>query len=129
MNSVMSISESLVLMLAGMIVVFAVLVILILLVWMISKITAFFTKRKSNNNSETKKQFSSDSSESVKKNTPVNVIKDDGIPGEVIAAITAAVSMMSQNLGKKYTLKSVKRVKQARPSWSMAGILENTRPF
>lgn len=51
-----------------------------------------------------------------------------GIPGEVIAAISAAVFMMYG--ASEVRIASVRRApKQQRSAWSMAGLLENTRPF
>ena len=53
----------------------------------------------------------------------------DGIPGEVIAAIAAAVAMMAPE-GKRYAIKSVSRKDAGgRSAWSAAGIADNTRPF
>ena len=50
-----------------------------------------------------------------------------GIPGEVIAAISAAVYCM---FGEGAKVKSVRRQQRSgRSAWSMAGLLENTRPF
>ena len=50
-----------------------------------------------------------------------------GIPGEVVAAISAAVASMMG--GKPFAVRSIKRKKQTRPAWGAAGIVENTRPF
>ncbi len=53
----------------------------------------------------------------------------DGIPGEVVAAIAAAVAMMAPE-GKRYALKSVSRKDAGgRSAWAAAGIADNTRPF
>jgi sodium pump decarboxylase gamma subunit len=52
-----------------------------------------------------------------------------GIPGEVIAAIAAAVSVLGEQNGSVYAIKSVKRALAARPVWASAGLMENTRPF
>ena len=50
-----------------------------------------------------------------------------GIPGEVIAAISAAVYCM---FGEGARVMSVRRQQRTgRSAWSMAGLLENTRPF
>ena len=50
-----------------------------------------------------------------------------GIPGEVIAAISAAVYCM---FGEGAKVMSVRRQQRSgRSAWSMAGLLENTRPF
>lgn len=53
---------------------------------------------------------------------------EEGIPGEVVAAIAAAVAYLYGDGAR-----SVVSVKRRRPSgrsaWEMAGLLENTRPF
>lgn len=49
-----------------------------------------------------------------------------GIPGEVVAAIAAAVAVLE---GGNVTVRSIRRERVGRPSWAAAGILENTRPF
>lgn len=52
----------------------------------------------------------------------------EGIPGEVIAAISAALACIEGGAG--YTLRSVKRVKASgRPAWGQAGINAYTEPF
>jgi len=52
-----------------------------------------------------------------------------GIPGEVVAAIAAAVAMMAPE-GKRYAIKSVSRKDaNGRSAWAAAGIADNTRPF
>jgi len=53
----------------------------------------------------------------------------DGIPGEVVAAIAAAVAMMAPE-GKRYAIKSVSRKDAGgRSAWAAAGVADNTRPF
>lgn len=54
---------------------------------------------------------------------------EEGIPGAVIAAIAAAVSMMGEQDGKVYSVRSVRRERAGRPVWALAGIMENTKPF
>ena len=59
---------------------------------------------------------------------PAPVVQD-GIPGEVVAAIAAAVAMMAPE-GKRYALKSVSRKDAGgRSAWAAAGIADNTHPF
>lgn len=55
----------------------------------------------------------------------------DGISGDIVAAITAAIACVLSSEGntKPFTVKSIKRVSGARNPWNMAGIVENTRPF
>ena len=50
------------------------------------------------------------------------------IPGEVLAAISAAVACMMGSSGG-YVIKSVTRSKGSRNAWSLAGLQEQTRPF
>ena len=60
----------------------------------------------------------------VREETPA---VSSGIPGEVIAAISAAVYCM---FGEGARVMSVRRQQRSgRSAWSMAGLLENTRPF
>ena len=60
----------------------------------------------------------------VREETPA---VSSGIPGEVIAAISAAVYCM---FGEGAKVMSVRRQQRSgRSAWSMAGLLENTRPF
>ena len=60
----------------------------------------------------------------VREDTPA---VSSGIPGEVIAAISAAVYCM---FGEGAKVMSVRRQQRSgRSAWSMAGLLENTRPF
>ena len=70
---------------------------------------------------------------SRKKKTEAVEVKEEvsavstSIPGEVIAAISAAVYCM---FGEGTRVMSVRRQQRTgRSAWSMAGLLENTRPF
>lgn len=51
---------------------------------------------------------------------------EKGIPGEVVAAIAAAVAALE---GGKYTVRSVTRAKQGRSAWGGAGVASYTEPF
>ncbi len=60
---------------------------------------------------------------------PSAPVVQDGISGEVVAAIAAAVAMMAPD-GKRYAIKSVSRKDAGgRSAWAAAGIADNTRPF
>ena len=57
---------------------------------------------------------------------------EDGIEEEVVAVISAAIAAMMSAEGVpagSYAVKSVKRAREARPAWAMAGMQQNTRPF
>lgn len=66
---------------------------------------------------------------SASANSPTTVpAAEDGIPAEIIAAISAAVYMMYGSSTGRVT--SIRRAVQPnRSAWKMAGMLENTRPF
>jgi hypothetical protein len=50
-------------------------------------------------------------------------VVEEGIPGDVVAAIMAAIHAMGNG---KYTLKAVRR---AANGWSKAGVNDTTAPF
>lgn len=51
---------------------------------------------------------------------------EEGIPPEVVAAITAAVASIEDG---KYTLSSVKMIPKSRGQWGLAGVIAHTEPF
>lgn len=55
----------------------------------------------------------------------------DGIDGETVAAISAAVAMMYEGTGKTPVIRSIRPASQqgVRSAWKTAGVLNNTRPF
>lgn len=58
----------------------------------------------------------------VQQAAPAPVV-EEGIPGDVVAAIMAAIHAMGNG---KYTLKAVRR---SRNGWSKAGVNDTTAPF
>jgi len=65
--------------------------------------------------------------ENTENNTAAVETPVAGIPGDVIAAISAAVYCM---FGEGAKVTSVRRQQRTgRSAWNMAGLLENTRPF
>lgn len=57
------------------------------------------------------------------------VAEQNGLSEEIVAAISAAIAMISESSGKKLLIKSISRSGNSRNSWSQAGKLDNTRPF
>ena len=51
---------------------------------------------------------------------------EQGIPGEVVAAISAAVACME---GGRYSLRSVARQRKGRSAWGDAAVASYTQPF
>lgn len=112
----------------GLVVVFLALVILIVAVSIIGKIfTAIDNKKKAPKNVESE-------SVNVSKPSSTEVVlevssQDDS--DEIIAAITAAISVVMESEGNKkpFVIKSVKRVSGVRNVWNQAGLIENTQPL
>lgn len=50
-----------------------------------------------------------------------------GVPGEVVAAISAAVAEVMGT--GNFKIKSIRKKTESRSAWGMAGVLEGTRPF
>ena len=61
------------------------------------------------------------------KAAPMAAVKvEQGIPGEVVAAISAAVACME---GGRYSLRSVARQRKGRSAWGDAAVAAYTQPF
>jgi len=52
-----------------------------------------------------------------------------GIPAEIIAAISGAIAVIFGETAKIIDIRPVGRERAGRSAWSLAGLLENTRPF
>ncbi len=46
---------------------------------------------------------------------------EDDDEGELVAVIAAAIACMAQREGKKYKIKSYRRIKNNNPAWNIAG--------
>ena len=113
--------------LVGLVVVFAVLIILVLICWAMGKVLSAVSGGNGDRGRTEKKAAPAPVVPAVKKGTVSSVV-EDGISDEIVAAISAAVACMMEP-GKSFSLKSVRRAREARSAWSAAGIAENTRPF
>lgn len=112
----------------GMVVVFLALIILIVAVnvmgWIFKGI-----------NGSKKNKITAKEANEPAKNTAAPTMdakaSEGGISGDIVAAITAAIACVLSSEGntKPFTVKSIKRVRDARNPWNMAGIVDNTRPF
>lgn len=111
----------------GLIVVFSALIFLTLLFRVYGLIIDKTGKKSAKKNSQTKAEAVE--TPKAQASAPAAPVVADGISGEVIAAIAAAVACMDDS-GKRYTVRSVRRsAGNGRSAWSMAGLMENTRPF
>ena len=123
----------LIILLTGIVVVFAVLVLLILIIKLYS--TAVSNAQSSIEAKKVEKAKAEEPPKPVEETTVVTEkdtaeeLPDGAIPGEIIAAIAAAVDTM---FGEgAVTVKSIKRARPAkrRNAWKAAGMAENTRAF
>ena len=101
----------------GLILVFGVLVLLYLLITLEGIIFTSVDRRKKGAPAPKKKAAA-----------PKAPVVEAGIPGEVVAAIAAAIACMDG--GEHYTLRSVKRTRvSGRSAWGQAGVVAYTEPF
>lgn len=117
----------------GMVVVFLALIALVWLIMAMGKIMSMMTgKGDSGKPAEPKAPVSAPKAAPAKSEVKPAMQVEDGIGDEVIAVISAAVAAMMSAEGApagSYAVKSVRRAREARPAWAMAGMQQNTRPF
>lgn len=117
----------------GVVLVFAMLLFLVFVLWLFGVVAKAATKSAEKKAMKAKADLSKQISEEAPK-TDVNEVvssssADDGVSGEVVAAIAAAISVMYSGTGKKPVIKSVKKSGSRRSAWASAGIADNTRSF
>ena len=117
----------------GIVLVFAMLLFLVFVLWLFGVVAKAATKSAEKKAMKAKADLSKQISEEAPK-TDVNEVvssssADDGISGEVVAAIAAAISVMYSGTGKKPVIKSVKKSGSRRSAWASAGIADNIRRF
>lgn len=118
----------------GILVVFMALVVLIALIYAMSWVISLFTGK---NGSGSGKPVAPAKNPPAPKAAPKANVKaamqvEDGIGDEVIAVISAAIAALMSAEGVpagSYAVKSVRKVREARPVWAMAGMHQNTKPF
>ncbi|WP_312645215.1 OadG family protein [Hydrogenoanaerobacterium sp.] len=113
--------------LSGMSIVFVVLILLTLIVMAFGKIMDSTANSPKNNNKQAPPAVKEAAPTPAPKAAPMQIV-EDGISDEVVAVISASIAAMMGE-SKSFVIKSVKRAKDARPVWSMAGMQQNTNPF
>ena len=109
----MNLGSDVVITITGIVLVFAILVLLMLIIMLEGKIF---------DGMAAKKKAAKEPAAPVQQAAPAPVV-EEGIPGDVVAAIMAAIHAMGNG---KYTLKAVRR---AANGWSKAGVNDTTAPF
>lgn len=123
--------------LVGLVVVFAALVVLIFFVWLMGKIfVALDTKKKKaqeekEQDNRRQAQQAMDNQAKADQAATAAAQVEEGIPPEVVAAISAAVAVtMEQSApGVSYTIQRVQRAGTGRSAWGNAGLAAQLSPF
>lgn len=117
----MNLGSDVVITITGIVLVFAILVLLMAIVTLEGKIFDGMNVKKAAAKAVPKAPEAK-SAAPVQQAAPAPVV-EEGIPGDVVAAIMAAIHAMGNG---KYTLKAVRR---SRNGWSKAGVNDTTAPF
>lgn len=117
----------------GILVVFLVLILLVLLIALMGKIVGGVGKQGPSAPSGKASPVPPATPKAVAPKAQVKpAAQQDDLGEEVIAVISAAIAAIMDEEGVpagSYTVKSIKRAREARPAWAMAGMQQNTRPF
>ncbi len=118
--------------LTGILVVFFILALLIFIFWGMGQIFKAIDKKKAAKLEAEKAAKAAEAAKNaeaapVAEAEPEEDYSDDD---EIIAVISAAIAAYSEQDGKSYEIRSIRRKdSRTRSAWSLAGIGENTRPF
>ena len=111
----------------GLLVVFVILGLLILLFWLMGTFFKSMDNRKKNKAQAAKAAEPAPAPAPVEEAAAEDEAEDDD---EIMAVISAAIAAYSEQDGKNYTIRNVRRKDgRAHSAWSLAGIGDNTRPF
>ena len=115
----------------GILVVFLVLLLLVLLISVMGKVISSISGQGTPSSGKTSAAPKAPAPAPKAQAAPVVPSQDD-LGDDVIAVISAAIAAVMDEQGipeGSYTVKSIKRAREARPAWAMAGMQQNTRPF
>ena len=121
--------------LTGLVVVFAALVILIFLVWLMGRIFVTLGKKKAKDQEQqtqdTRRQAQQAMNAQIKAEQAAVEQVEEGIPPQVVAAISAAVAVVMEETapGTSYTIQRVQRAGTGRSAWGNAGLAAQLSPF
>jgi len=119
----MNLGSDVVITITGIVLVFAILVLLMLIIMLEGKIfDGMAAKKKAAKEPAAPKAAAKPAAPVQQAAAPAPQV-EEGIPGDVVAAIMAAIHAMGNG---KYTLKAVRR---AANGWSKAGVNDTTAPF
>ena len=118
----MNLGSDVVITITGIVLVFAILILLMLIITLEGKIFDGMGVKKAAAKEAAAPKAAAKPAAPVQQAAPAPVV-EDGIPGDVVAAIMAAIYAMGNG---KYTLKAVRR---AANGWGKAGVNDTTAPF
>ena len=118
----MNLGSDVVITITGIVLVFAILVLLMAIITLEGKIFDGMNVRKAAAKAAPKAPAAKPAAPVQQASAPAPVV-EEGIPGDVVAAIMAAIHAMGNG---KYTLKAVRRSKNG---WGKAGVNDTTAPF
>ena len=118
----MNLGSDVVITITGIVLVFAILVLLMAIITMEGKIFDGMNAKKAAAKAAPKAPAAKPAAPVQQAAAPAPVV-EEGIPGDVVAAIMAAIHAMGNG---KYTLKAVRRSKNG---WGNAGVNDTTAPF
>ena len=118
----MNLGSDVVITITGIVLVFAILVLLMAIITLEGKIFDGMNARKAAAKAAPKAPAAKPAAPVQQAAAPAPVV-EEGIPGDVVAAIMAAIHAMGNG---KYTLKAVRRSKNG---WGKAGVTDTTAPF
>ena len=118
----MNLGSDVVITITGIVLVFAILVLLMAIITLEGKIFDRMNVRKAAAKAAPKAPAAKPAAPVQQAAAPAPVV-EEGIPGDVVAAIMAAIHAMGNG---KYTLKAVRRSKNG---WGKAGVNDTTAPF
>ncbi len=116
----------------GVLVVFFILALLIFLFWGMGQIFKTLDKKKAAKLEAEKAAKAAEAAKKAESAPVAEEVSDEDYSDddEIIAVISAAIAAYSEQDGKSYEIRSIRRKdSRTRSAWSLAGIGENTRPF
>ncbi len=119
--------------LTGLLMVFVILALLIFIFWGMGQFFKSMDKKKAAKLEAEKVAKAAEAAKKAAEAPVVEEIAEDDLTDdddEIIAVISAAIAAYSEQDGKQYEIRSIRRKdSRTRSAWSLAGIGENTRPF
>lgn len=113
----------------GVTLVFSMLELLVLILLIFGTISENLKKSADKKAAKAKQQALSDMADDANKNPVITKTNSSSINNEIVAAISAAISVMYAGSAKKPVIKSIKKSSGRRSAWANAGIQNNTRSF